>query len=274
MSAHSRYRCARVSLLLGPIALIGAGGCGAGLGEPTALQPFFLTECDKPIAPGHVQINAVMLDWTGGISPIYPDDFFDGIDLDRFELADGGTLAERSAEFKEDVRRRIARIYCELGKFDVRVTNGEYEDAAADTSVVHVTQAIPPKGGTDVGEGEYDPCNEQRDNAAILFGERLLSLSENYTYDEWVNVVTNICAHEIGHMLGFGHIPREERTDVGRSVFVELMLSGHTMAELKRTQRFLTDQDTCPDADAVTAKIAESADTSWAHGDNVVELHP
>ena len=231
-----------IGLLLGTVT-----GCGAGVNDPAVLIPRFLSECEGDAGVDIEDINVVILDWTGGMSPIYPDDVFEGVDLSLFETDEGETLADNAEAFKEAVRRQITRIYCDLPELSVRVINGEDDEVDFDVTVVHLTQELPPKGGTDVGEAEYDPCNLQSDNAALLFGERLLTLGNGYAYDEWINVFANICAHEIGHTLGFAHVLRSEHPDTGRSLYIELMLDRHTMAELRREARFVFELTNCPD---------------------------
>lgn len=241
-----------IGLLLGALT-----GCGAGLNDPAVLIRRFLPECDSDAGVDIEDVDVVILDWTGGTSPIYPDDVFEAVDLSLFETDEGETLGDTAEAFKEAVRRQITRIYCDSPALSVRVVNGEDDEADLDVTVVHLTQELPPKGGTDVGEAEYDPCNLQSDNAALLFGERLLTLGNGYTYDEWVNVFANICAHEIGHTLGFGHVLRSEHPDSGRSIYIELMLDGHTMAELRREARFVFDLTNCPDDSLQTSDLID-----------------
>jgi len=266
-----RYSYAPNLAVIGLIAITTTAGCGTVNPGRAALRPLFKAECDAALTSHPNDINYVVLDWTGGVSPIYPDDRFDGVDLTRFTTADGFTLADDAEAFQEDVRLQVAHIYCDSSPHIVMVLNGEADRFGAEVNMVHITQALPPKGGTDVGEGEYDPCNRQHDNAALLFGERLLSLADDYTYDEWVNVFANIIAHEVGHTLGFGHLERAERNNVGRSVYVELMLSGHTMSELRQEQRFVADMTNCPQPDATSARTVKAANVCCSaarlHGD-------
>jgi len=183
--------------------------------------------------------DVVLLDWTGGTSPIYSNQDLAGLDLSVFKTTKG-TLADDGERFKELVRAQITQIYCDWPEAAVTTINGE--DSQPANTIVHLTQNIQP-GGMDIGEGEYDPCNRQDDNSAIIFGERLRQLGGQYTFDEWVTVFANVCAHEIGHTLGYGHIAREESPH--NSFFVELMLDRHTMAEMRRAQRFITEQTNC-----------------------------
>jgi hypothetical protein len=214
--------------------------------DTTVFRAFADSGCDGTSTKDIESAELVVLDWTGGFNRIYPNTRLLGVDLSLFSTKDGDVLDTRAEDFKEDVRSQVQKIYCERGDFSLRVINSEDDIASEVVTVVHITQELPPRGGTDVGEGEYDPCNQEHDNAAILFGERLLTLSDEYTYDEWVNVFANICAHEIGHTLGFGHVSRDEYDTSERALYIELMLGGHTMAELRRQHRFLVDLPNCP----------------------------
>jgi len=189
-------------------------------------------------------VKLVLLDWTGGLNPIHPDKVMRGLDFSAFQTVDGGSLADAAERFQEDVRAKVSRIFCDDPELSVVVQNGEDTAFTADT-VVHLTQETPPNGGTDIGEGEYDPCDRQNDNAALVYGERLRQLSGPYGYEEWVNVFANVCAHEVGHTLGFGHVERTAQPDIARSLYVELMLDRHTMAEMRREQRLVVEQTNC-----------------------------
>lgn len=238
-----------------------AAGCGTSMRSTSADRILFVSDCtDETEAPWN-SVDVVLLDWTGGTNPIYPQQHFEGIDLTAFETANGETLADDAETFKELVRARIAQIYCDWPEATVIAINGE-DDQSADT-IVHLTQESQP-GGMDIGEGEYDPCNRQNDNAAVIFGERLWQLGDAYTFDEWVTVFANVCAHEIAHTLGYGHVRREERTDLGRSIYVELMLDRHTMAEMRRAQRFIADQTNCPTDLAASNRSIEATFTMHA----------
>ncbi|MHC4697499.1 MAG: hypothetical protein ACYTFA_12225 [Planctomycetota bacterium] len=242
-------------------ASIAPAGCGMTMRSTSADRILFVSDCGDEIGAPSRSVDAVLLDWTGGTSPIYASQPFEGLDLAVFETAEGGTLADDAERFKELVRTQVARIYCDWPEATVIAVNGE-DHQSADT-IVHLTQEVRPNG-TDIGEGEYDPCNRQNDNAAIVFGERLWQLGDAYTFDEWVTVFANVCAHEIGHTLGYGHISREERTDLGHTLFVELMLDRHTMAEMRRPQRFIADQTNCPDELAAKGRPVEAVFTT--HG--------
>jgi hypothetical protein len=203
----------------------------------------FVPECDESAAV--IEGELVVLDWSGGTSPLYPNNRFDALELSDFPTTDGGTLADGADEFKEQVRLEITRILCDSPGPKVQVRHAKDTSELVRTTI-HYTQALPPDANAVIGEGEYDPCNQQHDNAAVIFGAEILGQGGTGTFDEWVHIFANVTAHEIGHTLGFGHIDREQFSSTDRSLYVELMLNGHTMDELRRTQRFVVEQTNCP----------------------------
>lgn len=211
-----------------------------------ATRPLFVTECNSDSGLARVAGDVVTLEWDGGTTPIYPRRPFDALDLAAFETADGGTLADDPELFRELVRLQVTRIFCNAAGPAIRVRHAD-ESGPFDGNMVYLTQGSSPVAPDQIGEGEYDPCNGQYDNAAVIFGEQIRRLGGSYTFDEWVLVFANVVAHETGHMLGYGHVTRDELPEAGRSLYVELMLDGHTMSELRREQRFVIDQTNCPD---------------------------
>lgn len=224
------------------MALAAIGGCGSGFPLDTASEPLFVAECNGANQPTS---DLVVLEWGGGTTPLYPNVPFEGLALSRFDTADGGTLADREDEFKERVREQVSLILCDSPGPTARVRHADEVESSVAT-VIYFTQEVSPAAARQVGEGDYDVCNRQHDNAAVIFGDELRDLGGRFLFDEWVNVFANVTAHEIGHTLGFGHVSRDEVGDVGRSLYVELMLDGHTMTELRREHRFLIDQTNCP----------------------------
>ena len=226
-----------------PALTLAVSGCGTGLGSNTAGLFLFVPECDQ--ADTVIEGELVVLDWSGGTTPLYPNNRFDALELSAFPTTGGGTLADDADEFKEQVRLEITRIFCDSPGPQVQVRHAQDTSQQVRTTI-HYTQALPPDAGAVIGEGEYDPCNQQHDNAAVIFGAEILGQAGTGTFDQWVHIFANVTAHEIGHTLGFGHIDREQVPSTDRSLYVELMLNGHTMDELRRTQRFVIEQDYCP----------------------------
>lgn len=251
--ARSAYvnstRCTYVSAAVLCCALV-LSGCGNNLGN-TATKSLFVTECDGAATP----TDLVILDWSGGTSKIYPDDEFPGLDFASFDTADGGTLADASEAFKDAVRREVVHILCGLPTVSVAVQN-EKDRLDADATTIYVVHAPSQAGGGQIGEGEFDPCNLQHDNSALVFGDELRDLPGSYTFDDWVLIFANVAAHEIGHTLGFNHVPRSEPSESEHVLYVELMLAGHTVDEMIRPQRFLSGETNCPDAAARSRRNA------------------
>ena len=188
-----------IGLLIAPTMFL--GGCGMPLSDPLIVQTRMVAECEDTETQGDVAPDLVILDWTGGTNAIYPKFDFEALDLASFETADGATLADDPELFRELVRLEVTRIFCEWPEVAIVVREGEGYEWNADT-VVYVTQNSPPLGGGDIGEAEYAPCNEQRDNAAIIFGERIRQLGDKYTVDEWVTPSSTVRADGTGSPRG------------------------------------------------------------------------
>jgi hypothetical protein len=188
----------------------------------------------------------ILLHWDGGETFIFPDVEFAPFNAEDYELPDGSTLAHDEASFKNAVRERIRdTLTVSLGR-DVRVLDKPTREGAVAT-IVLVTGDVSPAGGSRIGEAEYDACNATDFDSAVVFGRTIARLAggREFDFDDWVQVFANVCAHEAAHTLGFGHIPRRGTTFDTGAPYVELMLEGHTMEEMRRPQRVLTPQDPC-----------------------------
>lgn len=216
-------------------------GCGNAPGGTA--DPLFVADCGGAI--DETTPNLVSLEWEGGTTPIYPGETFDAIDLDAFPTAGGGTLADRADEFQSAVTSEVKAIYCAFEDQSVAIAKrGEILPESA--TVILITQSLSPVGGGQIGEAEYDPCNQIMSNTGLIYGEQIRRLRTEFTFEEWTAIFANTIAHEIGHTLGYGHISRLEQPDPERSLFVELMLDRHTIDELKRPHRFVVKQSDCP----------------------------
>ena len=232
------------------IALVSTGGCGGAASDANVTRPLVAIECGSV---GATATESFVLDWAGATTPLYPDEYFEPLDLNAFAIGDGETLADRADEFREAVRLQVTRVFCDLPGVAARVSDAE--DAVGEASAtVYLTQAQSPSGDGQIGEAHYDTCDAHIDNAAVIFGGQFERLGGLFSFDDWVMMFANTTAHEIAHTLGYGHIAREDRPQDGRSLYVELMLDRHTVDELRREQRITVDQDTCPKVDRTTGR--------------------
>lgn len=193
---------------------------------------------------GGSQSSLVVLRWSGGVSSLYPTQDLEPLDLASFKTDDGFTLADFEEVFKEEVRWRVETILNDSPLLDVNVIIDEKGSPAAET-IVHLAQEVSPVGDKEIGRGDFDPCNLRRGDEAVIFGEQILALGGEYSFDEWVNVFANVSAHETAHTLGFGHTPRPEHPVAERPLFIELMFGGHTMAEMRLEQRIMAEPSAC-----------------------------
>lgn len=216
------------------------------------IEPLFVSDC------GNVESASVrdvaMLDWTGGVSLIFPDWDLPELDLSAFETSDGGTLADDEIAFRDAVRLRVVDLLCDF-PLGASIREGE-GPSDSPYNVVYVTQAASPHSHAQIGEAEYDVCNDDHGDDAIIYGAEILGLGESFTFGEWVMLFSNVIAHEIGHTLGFGHAPRVE----SNAPYVELMLAEHTLEEMLSEQRFMSDMTNCPE-EAIQSRPIDSPRT-------------
>jgi hypothetical protein len=230
-----------------------SAGCGSVLSAVPEASAAPLVSGGALVTPANKERVRVALDWRGGSSTIYPDRRFDPIDLAGFHLDDGSTLADHADEFKTRVHDEMAVILASVDLFaDVEVVDATDARAGAETTIL-LTQSLSPTGRTEIGRGNFDPCNEYESDEALIFGEQIRRLGEGYTLDEWVTLFANVCAHEASHTFGFGHVSRDQIDPEARALYVELMLDGHTVAEMRRTQRMIHGQTNCPVSDTTAA---------------------
>lgn len=236
-------------------ALAGLSGCGAIASSTNQrVRSVPADECPGATVQKTTATDAILLEWDGGTTRIYPGDFLPGLDLGLFIVTDGETLADEADAFKDAVRDEVSRILCEMPTDGIHLTNNK-GGLPRDITTVYLSQSRSLIGGSQIGQGEYDPCNEMHDNDAIIFGGQILELGDERTFDDWVLVFANVTAHEIGHMLGYGHVPRVIHPASQRPAHVELMLATHTVDEMVQSQRLLHDTTNCPEEiDPATAR--------------------
>jgi hypothetical protein len=157
--------------------------------------------------------------------------------------------AQRIKEpFEESVRARIEQILCGLDPVDMRVINGRADDFP-NATYVYITIDAAPGGSGRVGQADYDPCNLYANDVAVIWaGELLAATGPGWSRSAWVNILANVCAHEIGHTLGFGH-PDTPDKPIGPPLADQaIMVSAHTIYALAEPMEFTLSQDTCPEA--------------------------
>ena len=245
----------------GPLAMITLliGGCGTSiLAMPGSLR------LGDTVAALNVSSGVIVVDWTGGTTAMYPGRELSPVDLSAFDLIGGGTLESEAPVFRDRVRRRMQEILNGLDAFELEVVNGEAGQLATAATTVLMTMDLSPDGAKEIGRAEYDPCNRLSDNSAVIFGEQIYQLSDPCTLDEWITIFANVGAHEVAHTLGFGHITRGTYQPPERSLFIEIMLDNHTMAEMRQRQRFIEPMDYCADE---SGDIEELGAGVWCRSD-------
>jgi hypothetical protein len=246
------------------MALLILWGCGAVPNTATkSLSDITADDCPGAATDKTTAADAVLLEWSGGTTRIYPGDQLAGLDLGAFLVTDGSTLADEADDFKAAVRDEVSRILCEMPTDGIHLTNSK-SGLPGKITTVYFSQMGSPLGGAQIGQGEYDPCNLDHDNDAIIFGDEILALGDARPFDEWVLVFANVTAHEIGHTLGYGHVPRVIYPASQRPAYVELMMATHTVDEMIQAQRLISDTTNCPDNHDASA---------LTHRDRVTTLH-
>lgn len=241
------------------VTLIAGCGNGIGLDSDGDLTPLVYADCPNTGGLPVIATDSVYLDWTGGSTTLVTGGVANGLDFSVFEVTDGGTLADDPIGFKQRVLEQVRRIFCDFPDVAIQIDENDDADPSGGYTIVYVGQEAPRLAGQ-VGEADYDVCNVERDNQAIIYGEQMRRLGTSFTEEKWVMMFANTIAHEIGHTLGYGHVLREEVPEASRSVYVELMLDRHTLTELSREQRFLYNESNCPTPAAAKALAAESAE--------------
>jgi hypothetical protein len=234
------------------VALVLAGCGGVPNTSTNLLSELAADDCPGAATDKATAADAVLLEWSGGTTRIYPGEQLSGLDLAAFRVTDGGTLAEEADDFKAAVRDEVSRILCDMPTDGIFLTNTK-SGLPGRVTTVYFSQMASPMGGSQIGQGEYDPCNLDHDNDAIIFGDEILALGDARPFEEWVVVFANVTAHEIGHMLGYGHVPRVIYPASQRPAFVELMMATHTVPEMTQAQRLISDTTNCPDDHDATA---------------------
>lgn len=226
--------------------MIFVAGCGQDIAGTFATRTLLVTQCGDEPEDQQIATDLILLQWDGGVTPLYPEHTFAPMDFSEFILTEGGTLFDDVDAFKEAVLQEVTQIFCEHADVNIRVEHAEDFPLLVATKVYFVQELSPAMAGQ-IGEAHYDPCNQRHEDTAVLFGEQIRRLSSDFTFDEWVLIFANTAAHEIGHTLGFGHIERGDRPEPHRSLFIELMLDRHTLEELVQEQRFVVELTSCPD---------------------------
>ena len=240
----NRARSALARTVVTSLCALAAAGCGSGVGEGLFVSVLPAT-CGGASGRVRLATDVVLIDWSGGFSKLYDDLELEPLDLSAFATPDGSTLADFGDEFKDAVIAETAAILCDIPDAAVHVT-GSKTSLPTDFTTVHIAQVFSPAGGGQIGEGNFDPCNVDHSDAAVIFGEELRRLGGPYTFNEWVLMFANVTAHEIGHTVGFGHVDRQPFNPNARPLYVELMLATHTIAEMIREQRYLDSESNCP----------------------------
>lgn len=242
-------------------------GCGQDLSSLFATRFLIASQCGGELQADQVATDLVILKWKGGVTSLYPEQEFAPLDLAVFPMTEGGTLADRADDFRDEVLQQIRNIYCDDPDIHIRIEHAENAPPQIATRVYFAQEVSPTHFGL-IGEGHYDPCNQRHEDTAVLFAEQIRRLGSSFTFDEWVLMFANTAAHEIGHTLGFAHVDRLNNPQPQRSLYVELMLNRHTISELIREQRYVEELTNCPDNDLRSRTLATESTIRCSYDEN------
>ncbi len=263
-------------MVVAGLAAIIAAGCGANVTPSANTSVDGEDRGDNSIRLGDDHIaKTVVLDWTGGYCKI-TSQWLNGADLSLMYLDSGETLEQYAEDFEEAVRTRTEEILSKLEPADFVVVVDEAEHYPDDT-VVYLTADAVAGEAFRVGQTKMDRCDLRDDDTVIVWVGTVLKLGNNHGYQEWVNALANIAAHEVGHTIGFFH-PDAERSDFTEyEKDTEVMMGVHTLSALLSRQEFIIPQETCPEAiehefGGVAYEVPANASAkyrTWAYKANV-----
>lgn len=220
-------------------------GCGNQFTPSASAPSESSSRLDDPARSENDELaKVIVLDWTGGFSDI-TSDWLAPLDFSELYLASGESLESHVESLQESVLVRVEEILSTLEPVRFDVVTGEGDDSSEETVVYFTSDAV---SGTKlyVGQTKLDRCDLNEGASVVVWGGTLLSLGNDYGYEQWVNLFANIAAHEIGHTIGFFH-PDAVLTDLtDYEKNTEIMLGVHTMSSLLGRQEFLIPQETCP----------------------------
>ena len=225
-------------------------GCGAvdqigGVSSKPDLRAIDTYTCDS--APDvEDAYTLVVLDWDGGSNPMVQEGL-SPFTIEELTISDySDSLTDLDTAYRAAVLGRVREMLCVLDPMDITVIEGDGDDYP-DATVVHITGDKPRAGGMHIGQSTFDMCNERPDDSAVIWVGVMVDNVSQATFAEWVNIVANTTTHEIGHTIGFAH-PSAENVG-GRMLPVpdeEVMRINVTVAQLRKEQNFVIEQNTCP----------------------------
>ncbi len=252
----------RTTVAIAAAMLLATGGCGSFQFPPTSSDPgarlLTASACDRSPAPEDAS-TLIVLDWDGGVSPLVAGRDLSAFDVGLLNIAGPvPQVADLDSTFKQAVLARVQENLCDLDPMDVAVAIGD-GDTAVDATVVLITGDLPPDGSKHIGQSDYDACNANPDDAALIWGGAIATRVGSATYDQWINAIANTTTHEIGHTLGFFHPTADT---FGRPLPIpadEIMQANVTVSSLLSPQRFIVEQDTCPSNPAASYRLIDSS---------------